>query len=122
MSDPVFHALRRRLAFAGGRPSHAALDALISRRDEPGFGAARMVESPLRAIDPGPATAWDGPLAFLDGVQRSELIGHVGTMPLLAARVSAGVRLRVDRKTSGIVARDATIVVGRPQALAGFTE
>lgn len=122
MPDPVFHALRRRLALAGGRPSHAALDALISRRDDPGFGTAQVVESPLRAIDPGPATTWDGPLAFLDGVQRSELIGHVGTLPLLAARVSAGVRLRVDRRTTGVAAHDAMVVVGRPQALAAFGE
>lgn len=122
MPDSMFHALRRRLALAGGRPSHAALDALVSRREDPGYGAARVVESPLRAIDPGPATVCPGPLAFLDGVQRSELIGHVGTMPLLAARVSAGVRLRTERKPVGVTALDATVVVGRAAALDAFED
>jgi hypothetical protein len=120
MSDPVFHALRRRLAFTGGRPSHASLETLASRRDEAGFGAARVIEPPMRAIDPGPSARWNGALAFLDGVQRTELLGHVGTMPLLAAKVSAGVRLRIHRKTQGVVAQDAVVLVGRQAALDAF--
>ena len=118
----MFHALRRRLGLAGGRPSHASLDALVSRRDDPSYGEARVLEAPLRAIDPGPATVWPAPLAFLDGVQRSELLGHVGTMPVLAARVSAGVRLRTDRVTKGMVALDGYVVIGRPAALESFGE
>ena len=120
MPDPQFHALRRRLALAGGRPSHASLDAVAGRSDEASYGSARVLEPPLRAIDPGPATAWDAPLAFLDGVQRTELIGHVGTMPVLAARVAAGVRLRTDRQTRGVVALDTFVVVARAEALEAF--
>jgi hypothetical protein len=41
-------------------------------------------------------------------------------MPLLAARVSAGVRLREDRRTKGIVAQDQVVLVGREAALAVF--
>lgn len=120
MPDPVFHALRRRLTLVGGRPSHASLDALAGRRDEASYASARVLETPFRAIDPGPAVMWPGPLAFLDGVQRSELIGHVGTMPLLAARVAAGVRLRSDRRSQGMVAHEGVVVIARPAALDAF--
>lgn len=120
MPDPVFHSLRRRLALAGGRPSHAPLDALLSRQEQASYGDARTLEAPFRSVHPGTATAWDTPLAFLDGVQRTELIGHIGTMPLLAARVSAGARLRLDRVPRGVVAKDAVVVIGRPAALDAF--
>ncbi len=122
MSDPRFHAVRRRLSLIGGRPSHAAITALTSRIDTAGYGSAAVLEPPLRAIDPGPATAWPGPVAFLDGIQESHLIGHVGTSPIVAGRVAAGIRRRVDRRTQGVVNRDAFVMVGRAEALDAFGE
>jgi hypothetical protein len=122
MIDSRFHAVRRRLALAGGRPSHAAIATLASRTEVAGYGSAHLLEPPLRAVNPGPATRWDAPVAFLDGIQQGHLLGHVGTMPVVGGRVAAGVRLRDGRRTRGIVARDAFVVVARPQALAQLPE
>lgn len=120
MIDPRFHAVRRRLALLGGRPSHASITALAGRAETAGYGSARLLEPPLRAIDPGPSGPWPGPVAFLDGIQQSRLLGHIGTSPIVAGRVAAGVRRRVDRRTQGVVDRDAFVVAGRPDALAAF--
>lgn len=47
-----------------------------------------------------PIVAADGPLvaAFVDGVQRSRLLGHVGAAPIVFATAAAAVRERVDRQ------------------------
>jgi hypothetical protein len=66
----------------------------------------------------GPAIAPTEPVAFLDGVQETTLLGHIGTHPLVAARIAAGVRRREGRRTRGVVARERVLLVGRPEALA----
>jgi hypothetical protein len=81
---------------------------------------------PARLIEPGPVTAravgapehWPGPVAFLDGTQRVEVIAYVGTSPLLGAEVSAAVRERVGRDTRTVAVERRVLVLGRREALA----
>ncbi len=112
--------LRRRLVAVGGRAASGGLEHAARRQDDATIRPARLVEPPLRHIDPGPATPLDGPLAFLDGVQRTELVGYAGTEPILMARIAAGVRRRVTRVAHGAVTRERHLLVGRPAALAAI--
>lgn len=122
MTDLSMAALRRRLERGGGRPARHAADATVARGDAPRVRVAEVVETPLRAIPCVPSTPWDAPVGFLDGVQRTELLGSVGTEPIVAARIAAGVRCRVDRRLEGVVHEVATLVVGRPASLAVLGE
>lgn len=120
MSAIAFHSLRRRLAAAGGRPASAGTEVAASRRDAPEIRRAELVEPPLRQINPGPAVPLGEPLAFLDGVQHTELLGYVGTTPVVAARIAAGVRRREARHSVGAVALERVLVLARPEALAAI--
>ncbi len=113
----AFQGLRRQLARAGGRPASTPAEAAGRRLDEPAIRLAELVEPPLCHRDPGAAEALGEPLAFLDGVQRTELLGYVGTTPVLAARIAAGVRRRCDRRSIGAVALERVLLVGRAAAL-----
>ena len=68
--------------------------------------------------NPGPAEVCPHPLAFLDGVQRHEVVGYVGTLPLILGEVAAAVRERNQRDARTIIARRRSVVIGRPEALA----
>lgn len=117
MIESGFHALRRRLALAGG---HVAVGGALEAGSRPGapeFRPATLIESPLRHLAVGAAAALTEPIGFLDGVQQSTVLGHVGTTPVLAARIAAGVRRRQDRVPHGAVALHRTLVVGRSVAL-----
>jgi hypothetical protein len=57
-------------------------------------------------------------VGFLDGVQRTELLGYVGTTPVLAARIAAGVRRRTERRSVGSVVLERQLVVARASVLA----
>lgn len=63
--------------------------------DAPAIAACTLLEAPgARPITPASA-----PLvtAFLDGIQRSRLLGHVGYAPVVFASVAAAIRERRDR-------------------------
>lgn len=72
----------------------------------------------MLARNPGPAEICPEPLAFLDGVQRHELLGYVGTSPLILGEVAAAVRHRIGREARTAVSRRRHVVIGRPEALA----
>jgi hypothetical protein len=82
--------------------------------------------APATLIEPGPVTAravgspvhWPGPVAFLDGTQRVEVIGYVGTAPLVAAEIAAAVRERVGRDTRTVAVERRVLALGRRAALA----
>jgi hypothetical protein len=120
VSHPTFQALRRRLALAGGHVATTAAPGVLGRSDSPTHAPARLLEAPLRAFPIGPGAALAEPVAFLDGVQETTVLGHIGTHPIVAARIGAGVRRRVSRRTRGVVARETMVIVGRPEALARF--
>lgn len=117
MSAILFRDLRRALALAGGEPALSVPDGVTGRVDQPRLSPARLVEPMFRAIDPGPPLRRVEPLAFLDGIQHTGLIGYVDSMPVLGARVAAGVRLREERRTRGVVELRTDLAVGRAAAL-----
>lgn len=73
---------------------------------------------PLRARAVGAPERWPDPVAFLDGVQRWEVVAYAGATPLVVAHLAAAVRERRARTfRSAAVARES-VVIGRPEALA----
>lgn len=72
----------------------------------------------------GPPEICSEPLAFLDGVQRHEVIGYAGTLPIVLGEVAAAVRERTGRDGRTVVTERRRVLIGRPQALeiipAGF--
>ena len=91
----------------------------------PGRGAAPRIV-PAELIEPGPVRgravgepeAWPGTVAFLDGIQRYQVVGYAGAAPLLIAEVAAAVRQRVNRELRTVSAERRRLVLGRPEALA----
>jgi hypothetical protein len=118
MSRDWLQGLRRRVQLAGGHTATILPESSTARTEAPRIRVAEVVEPPLRAIPCGAPTAWDAPVAFLDGVQQTALVGYLGTDPLLAARIAAGVRLRVDRTPRAAVHRRRSLLLGRPETLA----
>lgn len=112
--------LRRTLAARGLTPASAIPDASSGRADEATVRVARLVEhESLRTIDVGAALPWtDAAVAFLDGVQRSEVVAYAGAQPLVLAEVAAAVRERRDRRLHTVVELRRRVLVGRSEALA----
>jgi hypothetical protein len=69
-------------------------------------------------ISIGVAEGWPGPLAFLDGIQRSEIIAYDGSAPIVVAEIAAAVRERQDRRLRTVVQERRMVALGRPSALA----
>jgi hypothetical protein len=79
---------------------------------------ARITEgSTLDTISVGLAETWPESLAYLDGVQRSEIIAYAGASPLLVAEIAAAVRERVDRRLRTVVEERRRLAMGRPAVL-----
>ncbi len=76
-------------------------------------GATLAVHQVVRAPCPEP-------MAFLDGTQRYEIVSYVGTSPVVAAVISAAVRLRVDGRYRTVVHDAARLLIGSPEALTAF--
>jgi hypothetical protein len=80
---------------------------------------ARLVEDAELSWHPvASPEAWPDPLAFLDGVQRSELVAYAGAAPLVVAQVAAAVRERRDRRLATVLEARRTLLLGRPEAIA----
>jgi hypothetical protein len=87
--------------------------------EEASIKPGRLVEGTrLEGIPVGDAESWPEPLAYLDGVQRSEIVGYVGTSPIIVAEISAAVRERRRRQLHTVVEEWRHLAVGRPHALA----
>jgi len=111
-------ALRRSLAAAGITPASIIPPASAGRREEAEIHLAQLLEgSAVEARDVGAAAAWPGPVAFLDGVQQSEVVGYSGSSPILVASVAAAVRERNDRVLATRIVRRRDLVIGRRAAL-----
>lgn len=80
---------------------------------------ARLVEDTALQVRPvGAPVSFHEPLAFLDGVQRSEVVAYAGSSPLVVAEVAAAIRLRRDRHLATVAEERLVFVVGRAAALA----
>jgi|CXWL01.1.fsa_nt_gi hypothetical protein len=116
MPGSPFTLLRRRLALAGGRPAALPAEAAQGRRDQAGFRPSRVLEGSLAHHPLGAPVPWQEPVAFLDGTQHVELLGYVGTVPVIAAVVRAAVRQRESRRTHLAVQSVRRLVISRTEA------
>ena len=102
----------------GLTPASFVPEASGGRADDAAIRPARLVESGrLEWIAVGSPERWPDPLAFLDGVQRTELLAYHGHSPIVLAEIAAGVRERTDRQFRTILEERRVIVLARPDAL-----
>jgi hypothetical protein len=112
-------AVRRAVRARGLTPATVIPEASGGRLEEACIRPARVVEgNVLRMISVGLAEAWPGSLAYLDGIQRSEIIAYAGSAPIVVAEIAAAVRQREDRRLRTSVEARRTVALGRPSALA----
>lgn len=92
----VRRALRPLLTGVVASPDGPSLERLGLLAGDPPVVASC---TPLEPAGARPITAAAAPVvsAFLDGVQRSRLLGHIGFTPVVFASVAAAIRVRVDR-------------------------
>ena len=114
-----FSHIRRALAARGLTPASLVPEASGGRTEDACIRPARLIEELTLAWHPvGVAEPWPGPLAFLDGVQRSQLLAYAGAVPLVAGEVAAAVRERRDRRLGTVLEGRRLLLMGRPDALA----
>jgi hypothetical protein len=110
--------LRRTLTLRGLTPAGRVPEASAGRSEEAAIRPARLVEgATLEWVAPGAAEPCAEPVAFLDGVQHSEVVAYVGAAPILVAEIAAAVRERRGRLLRTVVEEHRTLAVGRPAAL-----
>jgi hypothetical protein len=115
--------LRRALALRGLTPASAVPDASGGHIEGACLRPARLVEDASLAWHPvGASEPWPGTLAFLDGVQRSELVAYAGSAPIVVGEVAAAVRERSNRKLVTLLEERRLLVLARPAALAAAGE
>jgi len=111
-------ALRRSLAAAGITPATLVPAASAGRREEAEIHPAQLLEGvTVEALQVGEPLGWPDPVAFLDGVQHSEVIGYAGSSPIVVASVAAAVRERNGRILATRIVRRRDLVIGRQAAL-----
>ena len=112
-------SIRRALKAKGLTPATLIPEASGGRLEEATIRVARLVEGEsVRAIPVGPPEPWPGSLAYLDGVQRSEVVGYAGAAPIVVGEIAAAVRERHDRRLHTVFEERRTLALGRPVALA----
>ncbi len=117
MRGSPFDALRRELATAGAHPASTPWTDLTRSGGGREPGNVEVVEAPFRHLPVGDPVPWDGDVAFLDGSQHVELVGHVGTDPVVAAVIRAAVRVRTDRHLRAATELSRRVVVARGHVL-----
>lgn len=121
MSASPFDGLRREVAAAGAHAATTPWTELTRAGSRQESGTFTVLETPFRHVPVGPPESWDTDVAFLDGSQHVELVGHVGTDPLVAAIVRAAVRLRSDRMLRVTAELSRQVVVARRHVLDRLT-
>jgi hypothetical protein len=112
-------SIRRALRAKGLTPATLVPEASGGRMEEASIRLARLVEGEcLKAIPVGIPTPWPRTLAYLDGVQRSEVVGYAGSAPIVVAEIAAAVRERHDRRLQTVLEERRTLVLARPEAIA----
>lgn len=114
-----FNDLRRALAAAGIEPATTRPPGSQGRSDAAATRPARLVrDAEVQWTDVGGPEVCPEPVAFLDGVQRHQVVGYAGTSPLVAATVAAAVRERQGRTLVTKIEVREQLLLGRPAALA----
>jgi hypothetical protein len=84
---------------------------------------ARLVEDAALGCRPvGPPAPWPDPVAFLDGVQRLQLLAYAGSAPVFCGEIAAAVRERRSGRLRTVVEARRWLAIGRPAALAGAAD
>lgn len=113
-----FEAMRRAVRLRGLTSASMIPEASSGRLEEACIRPARLTEGhALRTISVGAAQDWPDTVAYLDGIQRSEIIGYAGSAPLFAAELAAAVRERRNRRLHTAVEARRTVILARPSAL-----
>jgi hypothetical protein len=111
--------VRQALRELGLTPASSIPEASRGRADDAVIAPAELIEDvSLERHVVGPAERWPGPVAFLDGTQRSEIVGYAGASPILIGEIAAAVRERADRSLLTAVTARRSVAIGRPRALA----
>jgi hypothetical protein len=113
-------SLRRLLSQRGLTPATWIPEASQGRAEEATIKPARLVEGEALAAHPvGRAEPWPDSVAFLDGIQRYEIVGYLDTTPLVVARVAAAVRERPGpgSRPRLAVSLERRLAIGRPEVL-----
>lgn len=112
-------SIRQALRAKGLTPATLVPEASGGRMEEASIRLARLVEgNSLNSIPVGSPEPWPGTLAYLDGVQRSEVVGYAGSTPIVVAEIAAAVRERHDRRLHSVLEERRTLVLARPEAIA----
>src|SRR5215217_6726205 len=112
-------SIRHALGGVGLTAASIVPEASGGRLEEACISPARLVEGAfLKAIPLEPGSGGMPSLAFLDGVQRSEIVGYSGAAPLVVADIAAAVRERQGRRLHTVIEERRRLVLGRPSALA----
>jgi len=112
-------SLRRALARTGLTPASLVPDVTGHRGGDAGIRPAQLTEGDrVEAFSVGAPELWPEPVAFLDGIQRAEIVAYAGSTPLVAATLAAGVCQRIGRRLQIKVSLRREVVLGRPSALA----
>jgi hypothetical protein len=111
--------IRRSLHGRGLTPAFAIPESVSGRAEEASIALAQLVEgSALGAIPIASRIPWPDPVGYLDGIQRSELVGYLGSSPLLIGEISAAVRERRNRQLRTVLEERRRLALGRPAVLA----
>lgn len=101
------------------QPAQGLPPASDGRSDQASIQEAALVEDQELTAHPlGQAEPWEGPVAFLDGIQRWEVVAYAGSSPIVVATVAAAVRKREGRKFSTAAESRRELMIARPEALA----
>lgn len=98
----ILRALRA--SGAAPAPSAAPLEVRTGPETPPHIEQATPVEGDRILVRTVPGDPLVGFGAFLDGIQRSEILAHRGAVPLVRGSVAAAVRVRRDRRMSTWIA------------------
>ncbi len=117
----VFQGLRRAVA-ASGLQVATALPARSQGRTEAAVTreASLVEDERVRQRAVGSPVPCPEPLAFLDGVQRYQVVGYGSTEPIVGAVIAAAVRERTSGRLTTVLEHREHLVVGRRSAVVGF--
>jgi hypothetical protein len=118
MNRQAVHRLRAALVARGLTPASWIPEASEGRAEEASIRPARLVEDQRVLAHPvGAAEPWPGVVAFLDGIQRYEVVAHAGAAPVVIAAISAAVRERRGRRMTTLAHGRRWLALGRKEAL-----
>jgi hypothetical protein len=112
------NSIRNALAGRGLAVANMIPDAGGGRVEKPTIQPARLVEGAcLESIAVRPGSAPPQPIAFLDGIQRSEVVAYAGASPIVVAEIAAAARERRERRLHTVLEDRRRVVLARPDAL-----